>query len=362
LALSRIPGIGDHQAKVLLDQFETAEEVFRSSHAALQSVEGIGPVKAQSICEFSDWKIIESELAFCEKYSIDILTVKNKRYPSRLLHCADAPLILFHRGSGNPNARKVISIVGTRTPTRYGSWFCEELIKTLTKYDVMVVSGLAFGIDACAHKSCIQKGLSTYGVLAHGLDRLYPEVHRPLARNMIEKGGGLLTDFWTHSKPDKQNFPKRNRIVAGMCDALIVVETGKEGGSMITAELANSYHREVFALPGRTIDAKSSGCNQLIQYHKATILREPSDLPRFMNWEIKPEEKRSSVSLFTDMDPIGIKVLKGLQDSGGNQHFEGLRIATGLLPGELSTSLLQLEIKQLLVSLPGGRYQITMET
>ena len=214
-------------------------------------------------------------------------------YPKRLLNCYDSPTLLYYKGEADLNSEKIIAVIGTRNHTEYGKQVTEKLIRELTEQNVVVVSGLAYGIDAIAHKAAVKNNLKTVGVLAHGLDQVYPSQHTGLAKEMLQAGGGLLTEFRSKTKPDKHNFPTRNRIVAGMSDATIVIETGIKGGSMITAELANNYNKDVFAYPGSVNDGKSAGCNYLIKNNKAVLLTDAQELIELMNWE---ETNRPSLS------------------------------------------------------------------
>ena len=271
LALTLVPQIGDVQAKILVQQLGTASTIFKAPIRVLEKIEGIGTIRAQAIKAFRDFDVAETELRFIENQCITPLFLTDAAYPQRLLHCNDAPTLLFYKGTADLNASRIISIVGTRTNTDYGKAVTEKLVQELSSVPVLIVSGLAYGIDAFAHKAALKNGLQTIGVVGHGLDKMYPPAHTALAQEMMQKGG-LLTEFFSGTMPDKHNFPLRNRIVAGISDATVVVETLVNGGSMITAKLADAYNRDVFAVPGRTIDTKSAGCNYLIQHNKAMLL------------------------------------------------------------------------------------------
>jgi DNA processing protein len=263
-----VPNVGAIQSKVLLEHFCSPENIFSASTRDLENVPGIGTIRARSIRSFRDFSIAEKEIRFMEKFMIRPILYNDDEYPKRLKHCDDPPTLLFYRGNADLNVAKVLSIVGTRQETDYGKQVLAEIMSGLRGTEILVLSGLAYGIDAIAHKMAMKNDLATVGVLAHGLDRLYPSQNNSLAREMLQHGG-LVTDFMSGSKPDKQNFPKRNRIVAGMADALLVVESGITGGSMITVNMAAGYNREVFAVPGRIHDHKSEGCNLLIMDNKA---------------------------------------------------------------------------------------------
>ncbi len=256
LALTLVPNIGDVHAKILVQHFGDAPSVFEAKVSQLEKIEGIGTVRARSIKHFNDFATAEKELKFIEKFKIKTLFINDKDYPRRLLNCYDSPTLLFYKGTADLNVSKIVAIVGTRSNTDYGKVFTEKLVKDLSTHNILIVSGLAFGIDSFAHKAAIKNNLKTIGVVGHGLDKIYPTEHTALAKDMIKEEGGILTEFFSGTKPDKHNFPLRNRVVAGLCDATVIVETNIKGGSMITAKLADAYNRDVFAVPGRTIDKK----------------------------------------------------------------------------------------------------------
>ncbi|NCU06393.1 MAG: DNA-protecting protein DprA, partial [Chitinophagaceae bacterium] len=301
LALTQVPHIGNVQAKLLIEELGTAEAVFKAKKSALEKIEGIGEVRAGSIKKFDAFKEQEDEISFIEKYKIKPLFLTDEDYPKRLLHCYDPPTILFYRGTANLNTAKIVSIIGTRSNSEYGKQMTEKIIETLAPHQPLIVSGLAYGIDAVAHKYAVKQSLPTVAVLAHGLDNIYPPQHTSLAKEMIAGGGGLLTEFRKETKPDRHNFPERNRIVAGMCDLTVVIETGLKGGSMITANLAYGYNRDVFAVPGKTTDSKSEGCNYLIQSNKAVLIRNGEDIVEQMGWAEQPKKKVIQKQLFVDL-------------------------------------------------------------
>jgi DNA processing protein len=237
----------------------------------------MGLVRANNIKSFQDFPAAEEEIKFIEKYKIQPLFITDEGYPQRLLHCYDAPTLLYYRGNVNLNTSKIISVIGTRNNTDYGKKVTEKLLNDLKEQNVLIVSRLAFGIDVIAHKAALQNNMETVAVLAHGLHTIYPRQHKTLAKEIIQHGG-LLTEFRNGVKPDRFNFPQRNRIVAGIAEATIVIETAVKGGSIITAELANNYNRDVFAVPGKTTDAKSAGCNYLIQNNKAVLFTDAKEL------------------------------------------------------------------------------------
>jgi len=285
LALGKIPGIGPVYTRRLLHYFGAPSAIFHASGSTLEKVFNLGPKRANDIARFKGFSAIEKELAFIEKYSIRPLFITDKDYPQRLLRCPDAPVLLFFKGPADLNASMVVAIIGTRSPSEYGRQATERLVRDMASIPgVLIISGLAYGIDAIAHQAALQYHLPTIGVLGHGLDQLYPREHTRLAKNMLREGG-LLTKFTTGTKPDAYNFPIRNRIVAGMSDAVIVTETRSKGGSLLTAENALIYHRKVFAIPGRINDEKSAGCNTLIRGGKARLLTDIAGFREHMRWE-----------------------------------------------------------------------------
>jgi DNA processing protein len=357
IALTLIPNIGPVQAKILLQHFEAAE-IFKAKKSQLEKIEGIGTVRAASIKDFVDFSKAEEEIKFIEKYKIKPLFISDVEYPKRLLNCYDSPTILFYKGMADLNASKIIAVIGTRNHTEYGKQLTEKLITDLAELNVLVVSGLAYGIDAIAHKAAIKNNLATAGILAHGLDQVYPSQHASLARDMIKQNGGLLTEFLSKTKPDKHNFPTRNRIVAGISDATIVVETGVKGGSMITAELANSYNKDVFAFPGKVTDSKSGGCNYLIKNNKAVLLTDAQELVDIMNWgeKVKPsarKQKEIFIELSAD-EKIIISILKEKEAS----HIDEINHRSGLSSSAVAAAILNLEFQNVVFSQPGKMYSL----
>lgn len=358
VALTLVPNIGDVHAKTLIHHFGTAQAVFKAKKKELEHTEGIGTIRAKSIKEFHDLSLAEAELSFMEKYRISPLFITDTAYPQRLLNCYDSPLLLYYRGNADLNISRIISVVGTRNHSEYGRAVCEKLVEDLQAENILVVSGLAFGIDTIAHKAALKNNLQTVGVLAHGLDRIYPSQNKALARQMTEQGG-LLTDFPSNSNPDKQNFPKRNRIVAGICDALIVIESGKKGGSLITAELANGYNKDVFAIPGRTVDAKSEGCNYLIKSNKAALINDANDLLEFMGWkQQKRNSRQQQRELFIELSP-NEKIITDILRLRESIHVDELYLQSGLSSSAVAAALLMLEMQNLVLSLPGKIYKLT---
>lgn len=357
IALSMVPNIGDVHTKTLLQHFPDAESIFKTRKSSLEKIPGIGAVRASAIRNFRDFNRAEKEIRFLEKFKITALAFNDDAYPKRLIHCYDSPPLLYFKGSGQLNVSRIISIVGTREPTDYGRDWLRKLISDLAPFEPVIVSGLAYGIDAVAHKQSLKAGIPTIGVLAHGLDRIYPAANKSIAREMVENGG-LLTDFMSGTQPDAQNFPSRNRIVAGISDAVIVVETGNKGGSMITADIANSYHKDVFALPGRVTDNKSEGCNKLIKENNAQLISGAEDIVAALNWDNIPlPEKKIQRLLFPDLSLNERKILDliGQQES---LYIDTIYQLSGLKSSETVATLLNLEILNLVRVLPGKRYQL----
>ncbi|MBS1914873.1 MAG: DNA-protecting protein DprA [Bacteroidetes bacterium] len=358
LALTFVPTIGSVHAKTLITHFGDAPSVFKAKKSQLEKVEGIGPAKAKLIAAFNNFQRAEEEISFIEKYKIKPLFFTNKNYPQRLLNCYDPPTMLFYKGNANLNASKIISVIGTRNNSDYGRQTTEKLIKDLAEKNILVVSGLAFGIDAIAHKASLKNNLQTVGVMAHGLDKIYPPEHASLAKDMINHGG-ILTEFTSGTKPDKHNFPIRNRIVAGMCDALIVVETGLKGGSMITAELANGYNKDIFAFPGKITDSKSEGCNYLIKNNKAILVTDAQQLIETMNWEEKQKPKiKKQKELFIEMS-ADEKIIVELLRKQETVHIDELVIKSGLTSSKTAAAILNLELQNVIVSSPGKMYKLS---
>jgi DNA processing protein len=358
LALTQVPQIGNVLARALSDQFENAEAIFKAPRKKLTEVEGISEIKAGCIKNFNDFEACERELKFLEKNHIKLLFLTDDAYPKRLLNCYDPPTVLFYKGTANLNAGRIINIIGTRGLTDYGKQLTDKLVETLAPHNIMIVSGLAFGIDTQAHKACLRYNIPTVGVLAHGLDTLYPPENTKLARNMLEQGGGLLSESWSGTNPDKYNFPTRNRVVAGLCDATIVVETDVKGGSMITAELAIGYNRDVFAFPGRVNDLKSRGCNDLIRRNKAALISNGDELLEAMNWLPQAEKKpRIQRSLFIELSPQE-KVIVDLLSTDEQLHIDELNFKSGLNASLAAGALLSLELQGVIARMPGKIYRL----
>ncbi len=358
IALTLIPFVGDINGKKLVAYCGGVEAVFKESKKALLKIPGISAKIVDSITKPAPlFRRAEKEVQFMEENGIKALFFLDDEYPARLKHCADGPLLLYYKGTADLNARRVAAIVGTRTPTKHGKMICEKLTATLKDADVLVVSGLAYGIDICAHRSSLATGLETVGVLGSGMNVIYPDANKATAIEMMNRGA-ILTEFMAGTMPDRQNFPQRNRIVAGMSDVTIVIESGKRGGSLITANLAFGYNRDVAAFPGRPDDKMSAGCNALIKSNIANLIESGDDLLKLMNWDKKPKKgKAVQRSFFVEMNENEKKLFELLKD-GKTHNIDSLSLKAELSMSKTSAALLSLEFKGVVKSLPGKTYRI----
>ena len=355
LALQKAEGIGDINAKKLIKHCGSAKAVFNEKPDNLLKIEGVGTHKLKGL---KNKKLLlakaEVELAFIQKNNIQAFSFTDIDYPERLKHAIDSPLVLFQKGNIEFKQQRIISIVGTRNITNYGRTFLKKFIKDIAQYNPLIVSGLAYGVDVLAHQLAIENNLQTVGVLAHGLDRIYPSKHQNEAKKMQEKGG-LLTDFWSGTNPDRNNFVKRNRIVAGLSQATIVIESAEKGGSLITADIANSYNRDVFALPGRTTDLYSKGCNNLIKTNKAALLQSGKDLAYLLNWE-EVKVKSIQKQLFVELDDNETIIYNYLLKEG-KQTLDIIALHNNLPIFKVSSLLLNLELKGVIRPLHGKLFE-----
>ncbi|MBP7509166.1 MAG: DNA-processing protein DprA [Prolixibacteraceae bacterium] len=360
IALSLIPGIGSINSRKLVSYLGSVEAVFDAPSRSISSIPGIGKTMAEKIIENRPLalKKAESEEEFIDKHNISCYFYLDKNYPKRLTQCEDAPVIIFQKGEMNLDNPRIVSVVGTRNATDYGRGLTEELITGLTQAvpGVMIISGLAFGIDIIAHRSCLKNNIPTVGVVGHGLDKMYPSAHINTAREMITKGGGLLTDFTSNTKIDPGNFPRRNRIVAGLSDCTIVVESAIKGGALVTADIASSYNRDVFAFPGRCSDKYSKGCNDLIKRNKAGMIESSEDLISIMGWDINPNKPIQQIlfSELTEEEEKVYSIIKREETISSSAISSELSIPVGTI----SSILLNLEFKGVVKSLPGNHYKL----
>lgn len=357
IALTLIPNIGDILAKRLVAYCGSVEAVFKEKKFSLERIPGIGSTFAKQVIDPSIFERAEEEIKFLEKNEIIPVFYLDKAYPKRLIHCEDSPVMLYFKGDANLNSEKIISIVGTREATDYGRSLCEKLISDLAEFNPLIVSGLAYGIDVCAHKAAMDNGLKTIGVFAHGMDKVYPALHRTIAEKMLGQGG-LLTDFMSKTIPDRENFPRRNRIVAGIADATIVIESKKDGGSLITADIANSYNRDVFAFPGKVGDVTSEGCNNIIKQNKAALIQSAADIIYIMGWEQKkkknaPQQRQLFVELNAEEE-----ILVNLLKEKNIVNVDDLSLLAKMPMSKVSSLLLTLEFSGIVKSLPGKMYRL----
>lgn len=355
IALSALPGIGPAKSKKLLEVIGDLEGVFNEKGSNLEKIEGFKPGQLININREQVLIRAEQELEFIEKNKVQLYYFEDVNYPRNLINCVDAPIVLFTLGNVEFN-QKNLSIVGTRKSTSYGKKMCEDLIKDLAPNGIQIISGLAHGIDKVAHEAAIRNDLPTIGVLGHGLDSMYPAAHRPLAKRMMENGG-LVTEFMSGVPGDPGNFPKRNRIVAGLSVATVVVESSETGGSMITANLAFDYNREVFAFPGNADRNTSSGCNNLIKRSKAHLITNSEDLSKVLDWEILEKAEEINHSLFEELSEIEQKVYRQFETQS-DLNADDIAIKTGLSSSDLSLHLFNLEMRGAIISLPGKRYAL----
>jgi DNA processing protein len=305
LALQKVDGVGDIMAKKLIAHCGNAEAIFKSKSSQLSKIDGVGDKLLKNLKTKTIFESAELELKFIKTNDLKILFFQDENYPEKLKHCIDGPLLMFASGDFDINNRKIISIVGTRQITSYGAEFCKKLIADLAPLNPIIVSGFAYGVDIVAHQAAIEHNLTTIGVIAHGLNQIYPKAHSKYVAKM-EQNGGFLTEFWSDSNPEKENFVKRNRIVAGMSEATIVIESAEKGGSLITANLANDYNRDVFAVPGRISDKYSQGCNNLIKTQRANLMNSAADLIYILNWDIDDKNTKTKTvqkQLFVNLEP-----------------------------------------------------------
>lgn len=355
IAVTLIPGIGDISGKRFMSYCGDAEAIFKESRRSLEKINGLREVTIDALINPKELlKRAEQEVEFIEKNGIKPLFYQDKDYPRRLLQCDDSPMMLYYKGNANLNANRVIAIVGTRNITDYGKANCIQLVNDLAEENVLVVSGLAYGVDTVAHRTSVKAGIPTVGVLGNGFQQIYPAANKKLASEMLDNGG-LLTECMSGTLPDRENFPRRNRIIAGMADAVIVIESALKGGSLITADLANSYNRDVFTYPGRVTDPYSQGCNYLIRTNRAHLMESVANLRYVMRWERRrPKERQTSI--FREFSEEEQKIM----DCFVNQsimNLDDLIVKTDLPTTKLASLLLNLEFDGILMALPGKRYQ-----
>jgi DNA processing protein len=357
LALQHVPNIGDIMAKRLINHCGSAEAVLKEKKQNLLKIEGIGSVILGDVFKVHHLKEAEKEMDFIKHNHIKVSYFKEETYPEKLKHCIDGPMVLFQAGKIDLKKQRIISIVGTRKITTYGIAFCEDLIEKLAIYNPVIVSGFAYGTDITAHKAAIKHDLQTIGCLAHGLNQIYPKVHKRYMADM-EKNGGFFTDFWSSDTFDKNNFLKRNRVIAGLSEATIVIESAEKGGSLVTADIANSYNRDVFAVPGRTTDSQSIGCNNLIKHQKAHMLTTPLDVPYILNWQLEEANKPViQKQLFVELDDSEKSIYSYLKEKD-KQLLDVIAIECQMPIFKVASVLLNMELKGVIRPLPGKLFEV----
>lgn len=354
IALSQLQGIGPKKAKILVSFLGSEEAVFKESTQALSKIEGIGTSIVRSLNREVAINLAKKEIDYIEKNSIRTIFYQDEEYPNKLRHCDDGPVVLFGKGKLDFNSRN-IAIVGTRKATPYGKKMVDEFIEDLVDYDVQIISGLAFGIDIHAHKKSLEKKIPTIAVLGTGFDKLHPAEHRNIAVQM-EQEGGIITEFLGESVVDASNFPKRNRIVAGISEATVVVESADKGGSMITARLAMDYNRDVFAFPGNADKFSSAGCNSLIKSNKAMLITSAEDVIKTMAWENENAFGSVQTNLFVELNPEEDKIVTALREKG-ELDIDNLGHSVGLTSSQMALHLLNLELKGAIEALAGKKYK-----
>ncbi|SDK44477.1 DNA processing protein [Catalinimonas alkaloidigena] len=360
LALSFVPKVGSVLTRQLIGYCGSAKAVFTTPRGKLLRIPGIGKFIADNIQQADLLVKAERELALVEKHDVQLLWFTDEAYPSRLKHLPDSPPLLYYQGTASLNHARIVGIVGTRQATDYGRSVTEQIVRDLVPHECLVVSGLAYGIDITAHRAAVQHQLPTIGVMANGLDLVYPAAHKATAQQM-RTHGGLLTENPFGTKPDAPQFPARNRIIAGLCDALVVVEAAAKGGALITADMAHQYDREVLAVPGNLGNPYSEGCNRLIRQLKAAIYTNIEDLEKLLNWDLDAPARATTTQLHLDESLFSAEELSVLQvlRQQGAQQIDELGFATQLAAGRLASLLLNLEFQGMIKALPGKKYCLT---
>jgi len=356
IAIDLIPGIGSTLAKRLIAYCGSAQAVFAAKNNNLQKIPGIGALLSKEIVSQQVLWQAEKEMEFIRKHHINAYCYTDNDYPERLRQCEDGPVVFFSKGNIDFNRDKFLSVVGTRNATAYGQSVCEKIIGRLAElgHQAVIVSGLAYGIDICAHRAALNYGLDTVAVMATGLNQIYPGSHTATARQIIAHGA-LISDFTSDTKLDRKNFLKRNRIIAGLSDATLVIESQAKGGALITADLAQSYNRDVFAVPGRVGDLFSEGCNNLIRQNKAALVQNAEELEYFLRWEKSPEQQSKQLPLFSDFSEEEQLIIETLRNKN-SESIDVISYRTNIPVGKLSSLLLSLEFKDVVKSLPGKQY------
>lgn len=356
LALQHVPNLGDTTAKKLIRKFGSAKNIFQEKRSNLLKIDGIGQTRIQEISNPGLLKEAEEELKFIEANKIRVHYYQDMDYPEKLKHCSDGPIILFSRGNIDLDRKRIISVVGTRKITAHGISFCEELIENIAVLDPVIISGFAYGVDITAQKAAVKNNLQTIGCLAHGLNQIYPKTHKKYIPE-IEQNGGFFTDFWSTDNFDRNNFLKRNRIIAGLSEATIVIESAEKGGALVTADIANSYDREVFAVPGRPSDKYSLGCNNLIKSQNAHVLTSAADLAFILGWEIEQKQNSVQKQLFIELEGDEQKLYEFLKTSGKTE-LDIVALHCNIPTFKTASLLLNMELKGAIRPLPGKLFEV----
>ncbi len=356
LALQRVHNLGDASAKKLLNKVGSAEGIFKEKKSNLLKIDGIGLFKLKELSEKILLDQADQEIDFIENNQIEWTYFQDKLYPERLKHCIDGPILFFQSGNIDLQRKKIISIVGTRKITTYGKIFCEKLVEELSPLNPVIISGFAYGVDITAHKAALDNKLQTVACLAHGLNQIYPKAHKKYMAK-VEENGGFITEFWSSDAFDRNNFLKRNRIIAGMSQATIVIESAEKGGSLVTADIANSYNRDVFALPGRAGDSQSQGCNNLIKTQQAHLFTSAADLIYMLGWELEEKQKPQQTQLFIELTEEEKTIFNYLKDKD-KELFDIIAIECKIPTYKVASILLAMELKGVIRPLPGKLFQL----
>jgi len=358
LALQRVAKIGDITTKKLIAHCRSAEAVFKEKKERLLKIDGIGELIANALKNSNFLKEAEAEMKFIEREKLQVWTFDEPGYPEKLRECIDGPVLLFAKGNISFEDCPILSIVGTRHITPYGIDFCEKLIADLTPLNPIIVSGLAYGVDIQAHKQAIKNNLQTIACLAHGLNQIYPKAHQKYIADILENGG-LVTDFWSTSQPERENFLQRNRIIAGLSEATLVVESAAKGGSLVTADIAGSYGREVFAVPGRSTDYYSQGCNNLIKSQKAQLICSAAEIVFWLNWDVNEVKSKTPIQkqLFLNLNDEEQKLYDFLK-SQGQQPIDMIAIGCNMPTYKIASHLLNMELQGAIRPLPGKVFEV----
>ncbi|MDR2083794.1 MAG: DNA-processing protein DprA [Bacteroidales bacterium] len=357
IAVTLLPNVGAINGKRLISHCGCAKDVFKEKKNSLLKIQGISNGIIDGMNNKEIFFRAEREMRFMEKNSVRAISYFDSNYPVRLKRCIDSPVILYVRGNILPEKERMLTVVGTRNASDYGNRICEKIIFEISDYDIGIISGLAYGIDTEAHRNSLKYGLDTFAVLGHGLQTVYPAKNLNLARN-IESYGSLISEFISETKPDRENFPQRNRIIAGLCDAVLIIEAAEKGGALITVEIAGSYNKDVFAVPGRVNDKYSTGCNKLIKNQQACMILSGSDIIENMNWDNKISKRVIQQNLFYELNEIQNEIVEFMRNNSSGCDIDNISDKLNIPIGRLSCELLDLELKGVLHCLPGKVYKM----